>query len=263
MVMVMEMSIYQHFRQDEHEFIDQVLEWKETVINQYAAKLTDFLDPREQEIVSSVIGSNEDVLLAFHGGAGGAERKRALLHPSYLVPSPEDFQLKAYSISYPDKFVQIEHRQVLGSLMGVGLKRSKFGDIYFHNKQVQVMLCEEVSAFVEMQFKEVGRVKVSLSEVPLAELQIQEAHWEENSTTAASLRLDVIIASIYNLSRQKAQLLIGAKKVKVNWKLVEQTAFECQECDIISVRGFGRSRLITIDGKTKKDKWRIIVGKQK
>ncbi|ART78586.1 RNA-binding protein [Sutcliffiella horikoshii] len=257
------MSIYQHFRQEEHDFIDQVLEWKDTVIEQYASKLTDFLDPREQEIVKSVVGNHEDVKLAFHGGAEGAERKRALLYPPYLEPTAEDFQLKAYNLSYPEKFVKIEHRQVLGSLMGIGLKRSKFGDIYFHDSSIQIVLSAEVSAFVEMQLQEVGKVKVSLNELPLEEITSTVTSWEEASTTAASLRLDVMIASIYNLSRQKAQLLIGGKKVKINWKLVEQTAFECQEGDILSVRGFGRSKLLTVDGKTKKDKWRIIVGKQK
>ncbi|KMJ58559.1 RNA-binding protein S4 [Bacillus sp. LL01] len=257
------MSIYQHFRQEEHEFIDQVLEWKETVMDQYVAKLTDFLDPREQDIVRSVIGNNDDVMLALHGGAEGAERKRALLYPPYLTPTADDFLLKAYDLSYPDKFVQIEHRQILGSLMGIGLKRSKFGDIYFHEKNVQLVLSSEVSTFVELQFQEVGRVKISLTTLPLSGLNATESSWEEKSTTAASLRLDVMIASIYNLSRQKAQLLIDGKKVKINWKLVEQTAFECQEGDILSVRGYGRSKLVTIDGKTKKDKWRIIVGKQK
>ncbi|TYS61533.1 RNA-binding protein [Sutcliffiella horikoshii] len=257
------MSIYQHFRQEEHDFIDQVLEWKVSVIELYASKLTDFLDPREQEIVKSVVGNNDDVKLAFHGGANGAERKRALLYPPYLEPSADDFGLKAYDLSYPEKFVKIEHRQVLGSLMGIGLKRSKFGDIYFHDSSIQIVLSAEVSAFVEMQLQEVGKVKVSLNELPLEHLESTETSWEEASTTAASLRLDVMIASIYNLSRQKAQLLIGAKKVKINWKLVEQTAFECQEGDILSVRGFGRSKLLTVDGKTKKDKWRIIVGKQK
>ncbi|NLP49140.1 RNA-binding protein [Bacillus sp. RO1] len=257
------MSIYQHFRQEEHDFIDQVMEWKETVIEQYASKLTDFLDPREQEIVKSVVGNNEDVKLAFHGGTKGAERKRALLYPPYLEPTAGDFQLKAYDLSYPEKFVKIEHRQVLGSLMGIGLKRNKFGDIFFHDTTIQVVVSSEVSAFIELQLQEVGKVKVSLNEIPLESLKSTETSWDEVSTTAASLRLDVMIASIYNLSRQKAQLMIDAKKVKVNWRLVEQTSFECQEGDILSVRGFGRSKLLTIDGKTKKDKWRIILGKQK
>ena len=41
-------DIYQHFRQDERPFIDQVLEWKQIVLDQYRMKLTDFLDPRNR-----------------------------------------------------------------------------------------------------------------------------------------------------------------------------------------------------------------------
>ena len=50
------MSIYQHFRPEEREFIDQVLNWKNLVENTYAPKLTDFLDPREQQILKRVDG---------------------------------------------------------------------------------------------------------------------------------------------------------------------------------------------------------------
>ncbi|KPD01215.1 hypothetical protein LR69_00372 [Geobacillus sp. BCO2] len=59
------MELYQHFRKEEHPFIDQVLEWKEMVSRQYAPKLTDFLDPREQQIVQSIAGGAEDVRAFF------------------------------------------------------------------------------------------------------------------------------------------------------------------------------------------------------
>ncbi len=52
------MSIYQHFRPEEKEFIDQVLNWKEYVEQTYAPKLTDFLDPREQLILKMIIGES-------------------------------------------------------------------------------------------------------------------------------------------------------------------------------------------------------------
>jgi RNA-binding protein YlmH len=51
--------------------------------------------------------------------------------------------------------------------------------------------------------------------------------------------------------------------VKVNWTLIENPSFECKEGDIISVRGHGRSKIMGIEGKTKKEKWRIIAGRQK
>ena len=38
-----------------------------------------------------------------------------------------------------------------------------------------------------------------------------------NYITVSSLRLDTVIASIFNISRQKASMLIHGGKVKVNW----------------------------------------------
>lgn len=64
-------DIYQHFRKDERAFIDQALEWKRIVQEQYRMKLTDFLDPREQVILAAVTGQ-ADVGLAF--SAAMAER---------------------------------------------------------------------------------------------------------------------------------------------------------------------------------------------
>jgi RNA-binding protein YlmH len=51
--------------------------------------------------------------------------------------------------------------------------------------------------------------------------------------------------------------------VKVNWQVIENPSFECQTGDLISARGYGRVKILSIDGKTKKEKWRITIGIQK
>ncbi|WP_096154711.1 MULTISPECIES: YlmH family RNA-binding protein [Bacillus] len=257
------MSIYQHFRKEEHEFIDKIVSWKEYVQRVYTSKLTDFLDPREQEILSSIIGQNGEVQFILNGGHPNAERKRAFIFPHYIVPNEEDFQLKAFEIQYAQKFVKIDHRHVLGALMNIGLKRSKYGDISIAGKDVFIVVSTEIADFVKMELNEVGKATVTLKDIPTKQVKLDVEKWEEASTTASSLRIDTIIASVYNISRQKAQILIEGQKVKVNWKLIDQTSFDCEEGDVISVRGFGRSKLVSVDGKTKKDKYRIIVGKQK
>lgn len=74
------MDIYQHFRKEEHSFIDQVLSWMEQVERSYLPRLTDFLDPREQQIIEMLIGtSNDELKLLFFGGGTYSERKRRLL----------------------------------------------------------------------------------------------------------------------------------------------------------------------------------------
>lgn len=257
------MNIYQHFRTEEREFIDMALQWMEYVEQTYSSKLTDFLDPREQQIVQAVVGSQSEIQVAFFGGQENNERKRALIYPEYLQVERNDFHIRLFEIEYPVKFVTIEHPQVLGSLMALGLKRGKFGDILIHDGRIQFLVTEEISEYIKLQLTQIGRASVTLKELPSEEGLVIEGHWQEMTATVSSLRLDTVLAALLNLSRQRAQELIRNKRVKVNWTTIENPSFECGVADILSVRGFGRLKLISIEGKTKKDKWRIVGGKQK
>lgn len=257
-------EIFQHFREDERHFIEIVLEWKSVVERQYSSKLTDFLDPREQWIVQNVIGYHSDVKVAFFGGSEHVERKRALLYPDYFKLERDDFQLSIYEIDYPKKFVTLQHRQVLGALMSIGVKRAKFGDILIEDNRIQLIVAKEIESYVEMNFQEVGRTNISLRKINRDEEVIKtDERFEERMTTTSSLRLDTVCSSIYNLSRQKTKPFIQNGFVKVNWKVIEDTSFEVGEGDLISVRGFGRCKIQSIEGRTKKDKIKIMVGVQK
>ena len=257
------MSIYQHFRPEERDFIDQVLNWKEYVENNYAPKLTDFLDPREQQIVKIIIGQHTDVKWQFFGGTEYTERKRAVLYPEYYQVHEDDFKITLYKVEYPQKFISITHPQMLGSLMSLGLKRAKFGDIILLGDQVQFYCAEEVGHFVILELHSIGKTNIQSIELPLTEALVCENVWNEQSLTVSSLRLDTMISSIYQISRQKSQTLIKAGLVKVNWMSIENTSFECGEGDTLSVRGYGRAKIGLIEGKTKRDKWRISIGRQK
>ena len=85
----------------------------------------------------------------------------------------------------------------------------------------------------------------------------------EQDITVSSLRLDTIISGIHHISRQKSQLFIQQGLIKVNWTTIENHSFECAEGDLLSARGYGRVKILSIEGRTKKDKWRIVVGKKK
>ncbi|MBS4207696.1 RNA-binding protein [Bacillus sp. FJAT-50079] len=252
-------GVYQHFRPEEKEFIDQVLDWRQSVEDFYSPKLTDFLDPRQQLIVSSLIGENNDVRCSFFGGSEESERKRAIIYPEYYEPSLEDFQVGLYEIDYPRKFIQLDHRTVLGTIMSLGLKRDKFGDIIVSGDRIQLLLAEEIEDFILTQLTQMGRANVSIQKKAEKPIESDEK-WHESEKTASSLRLDTIVATAYNLSRQKAQTLIQQGLARVNWEKIEQPSYECMAGDVLSVRGFGRSKMIAIHGKTKKDKWRITIG---
>lgn len=257
------MSIYDHYRKEEHVFVDQVISWKDQVIERYSPKLTDFLDLREQKIMSTIIGNQSECLVVFFGGRLDSERKRALIYPSYFSPSDEDFSLVAFNINYAVKFHSLSHRQVLGTLMSLGMTRAKYGDILRKDDVVQLIVAEEIAVFVENNLNSIGKSPIKLERIPFNELVDIEDDWESKHGTISSLRLDVLLSEFYHISRQKAQALIKAEHVKVNQKIIDATSFICREGDLLSIKGYGRGMLLSIDGMSKKEKWRIHYGVKK
>lgn len=254
------MNLYQHFRPEEKPFIDELMDSVEDVLQRYSPKRFDFLDPRQQQMAYEVIGSDEEVTLSFAGGSPHAERKRLLLLPPYQPVDMEAHNLMLFTVEYPRKFTTIGHRDLLGSLMSLGLKREKFGDLLFKDEQVQFVVAEEIAEYVKLNLTKVGTSPVSLKETSLDDILIVPKVWKEQSGTVSSLRLDTVLSEIYNTSRGKSSEWIGKDLVKVNWKTVSQPSYSLQAGDQLSVRGKGRSKVIEIEGKTKKGKWRIISG---
>lgn len=255
------MSIYQHFRKEEKAFIDQCMQWQEMVARQYAPRLTGFLTPREQQILAAIIGKNSDCQVAFFGGYQSAERKRALLYPEYYEVTDDDFNITLLDIAYNSKFHELRHQQILGTMMSLGIVRDKFGDILMANNEAQAIVAHEISDYVCLHITKIANAGVTVTNVDLAKIISVKEAWKEGTTTSSSLRLDTMLAAMTNLSRQKAQDLIAGGKVKVNHELIEENDFECGEADIFSVRGLGRFKVIAINGKSKKEKWKILYGK--
>lgn len=252
------MSIYQHFRKEEHPFIDQALSWKEQVERSYVPKLTDFLDPREQDILTSLIGTNaSDVVLEFNGGEPNTERKRAIIRPYYEEMTEDMFQLTLLEAAYHQKFVSISHRDVLGAFLSLGMKRKKLGDIYISDGRIQIIVAAEIAPFVTANLNSIKRAAIHFQEQSFSSLIAKQEKWLESVQTVSSLRLDAVIKEIYRMSRSEAQALIRQERVKVNFRIVDEANFLLQKGDILSVRGKGRSKIIDIHGLTKKEKWRI------
>ncbi|MEO4053603.1 RNA-binding protein [Solibacillus sp. CAU 1738] len=254
--------LIQHFRKDEQPFIEQVVGWQREVEDRYAPKLTDFLDPRQRFIVAAVIGNSNDMKMVAEGAFKFAERERIIISPAYFEPLKDDFQITLLKVNYPSKFVQLKHPDVLGALLSLGMERSKFGDIRVAENVVQFAVASEVADYVRANLLSIGKIKVHVEEVSdIAALIEVEDEWVEQSHTVSSMRLDVVLATVLNISRQKSQNLIASGRVKVNWTIREGVSFELQEGDIISARGFGRLKVMMTEGRTKKDKIRLQVGR--
>lgn len=253
-------GIYQHFRKEEQTFIRTTQEWIEQCLDHYGPVITYFLDPRQQFIVHSIAGQFEDLKFSFFGGYEFSERKRCIFYPSYYNVREEDFDCALFEIGYPMRFSTLSHSKILGSLMGTGIIREHIGDIVTDGEKWQLVCSESMKEYIKVQCQKVGSVSVRLKELSFTEVLRPIDEWENKTFSLSSLRIDTVISTIFNISRQRAKELVESQKVKLNWAIQDRPDEVIEPSDILSVRGFGRIRFHQIHGETKKGKIRIEAG---
>jgi RNA-binding protein YlmH len=254
-------NIYSHFHPDEHRFVDKAAEWVERA-EQHAAKLTDFLDPRQAFIVTTLVNRSPDVQVRWDGGHEEAERKRALIAPDYRNLDDEDMGITLIAVTSLDsKLQELDHGDYMGSILALGMKREKIGDIYVTEAGCHFLVATEVADYMRLHLQQVHRVHVQTEQLPLDRLQAAEVKLEELSLSVASLRLDGIASDVYHLSRAKILIPIKAGRCKVNWKPEEDPSKPLRSGDVISLQGFGRFKVLEVEGVTKKGRYRVKIGK--
>lgn len=237
--------------------IRRLLDKIEIVYNRHIIQSTDFLDPYERRIAISILNQFQEINYSEFGGIKEAERKVISIYPHYYEYNNGDSGINALMIyDYIGKF---SHRDFLGSVLALGINREKIGDILIHGSYAQIIVKKEISDFILISLKKVGRENVKIKEISADTLIPVEVKYKEIITTVSSLRLDGIISSVLNISRNESQKLIEQGFVKVNWEKITKTHKEIEEGDMVSARGYGRFVLYLILGKTKKDRLRINI----
>lgn len=217
--------------------------------------MTSFLDPRGQYILEVIVGSFEDMKVSYFGGQS-AERKRAIIAPSYFEPTEDDFEEVLIQINYPEKFVSIQHQHVLGTLMSLGIEREQVGDILVGDT-IQFVLTKQLESYIMMELTKIKGATVKLDSIPFKDMIQSKENWNIHHSTVSALRLDVVLKEMIRKSRSIAKQLIEKKRVKVNYTLIDSPDFQLQNNDLLSIQGFGRARIVDIGGKTKKEKVHI------
>jgi len=255
------MNLYQHFRQEEHPFIERALEWINQVDQTHRERLTDFLDPRQVYILNSLIAKNPNLSYSAFGGYEDAERCRVILHQSYYLPEPDDFSLSVIQVTSPQaQFQKLKHKDYLGALLGAGLKRGKFGDVLVHREFGQIILAKEIAEYMRIHFGQIHRVQVVSEEIPLSQIAPIHEDWRRVTITVPSTRADVVVGDVFRLSRAKALIPIKAGHLKINWMPVDSPSYSIHEGDMVSLRGYGRFKVIKEEGVTKKGNIRLEIG---
>lgn len=236
----------------------KLLDLAEGVLRNRKYKVSDFLDPYGYSIAETIVAHYERLGLAADGGYEGAERvKAAFVDKEFLGKA--DFGLTALSLNWDKRYYLLSHRDVLGALMGLGIKREVIGDIIMTGQGCQLVLDNSLAGFVVQNLATVGPAPVTVLQITLSDIAPREEKIKEIKTTVASLRLDVIAAAGFGVSRTRMSEDIAADKVKVNWQEAKSSAQSIKAGDIISMRGRGRVEVCEILGQTKKGRTSIVL----
>lgn len=214
---------------------------------EYAVMYSHFLTPSQQALIMRV---NEFFgAVSFEGGYEESERRLCRVQTDeYCTDSGLPVVLLRAEATAKD--AELSHRDVLGALMGLGIKREMIGDIIADGNS-PCFFCHETSAqYIELELAKIGRYNVKVSRTELTDLP--EPKFETRHINVSSMRLDCISAEGFGLSRSKAAELIKKGEAAVNWLTVQEPSKEIHPGDRLSLRGKGKLCVVDISGTSKK-----------
>lgn len=204
----------------------------------------------EERVMAVHAAREARVAASFDGGWPDAERVQVCFHPAW---AEAEFTAVWVEIRWAAKFAHVEHRDLLGSLMALGMDRAFFGDLIAKEDRAYLLALPEVAVRLPVEWDKAGNVPIKvtlLDEPPL----IEPPKGDILRDTVASLRLDCILSSGMKTSRSRAAEIIRTGAVAVDHMPEERTDRILETGQLLSVRGFGRIRLIEVGGRTRKDR---------
>lgn len=216
--------------------------------------VSDFLDPWQagwcRERIFPMAGFN----FRLYGGYPGAERQRLIIAPAFFDPSLVDPNTGYVQIETGRAAGGLTHRDFLGAILGLGVRREKVGDLLVQDNRCQAVVDKSLVGYLCGNLKQVGRSPVRVWELSRDELDIPGQRSKEIKTTVASPRLDAIASQGFGLSRSRMEREIKAEKVRVNWRVVNKPDYQVKAGEVISCRGRGRIIVEEIGGVSRKNR---------
>ncbi|MGN1418042.1 MAG: RNA-binding protein [Acutalibacteraceae bacterium] len=231
---------------------------------------TAFLDLHQRSVLSSIERENSEYVRTFYfGGFETAERVCAVFVPQfYDIEDIGDFYKENESENplslirvEKDKFSSLSHRDYLGAVMGLGIKREAVGDIITDDDGCYIITLKNAGCFLSENLTSVGRGSVRTFEVPFEKINETHQMTEEIGTFIASARLDNYVSAAFSLSRTNSSAAITKGIVFVNNVLCDKVDAKVSVGDKVVLRGKGKTVFSSVDGKSKKGRLHITITK--
>ena len=213
---------------------------------------TAFLTPAEQFVLEKWARHTPDCKMTLHGGHPACERKAAFFLPYYM--EAEDLPTGEYiSVLHARAgFGEPGHRDWLGAIMGLGIRREWVGDILIEGSDATIFCLPTVERHLLDSLDKVGRYGVKLEKMELSDVKMPEKKVQTVTFSVQSPRLDAVAAGMFRLSRTSAASHIAAGDLSLNYAQCLKPDVQVHEGDIVSIRGLGKGTVGASGGTSRK-----------
>ena len=123
---------------------------------------THFLNERQAFLAESELKKLGIENYCFYGGTDNADRVMLCVFNEYNRPERSDFPFTCVTFKYR-KASALSHRDFLGSLTALNLKREAVGDILIGEGIAQVFVIDSVKKAIENDLRKIGSVGVEIT----------------------------------------------------------------------------------------------------
>lgn len=210
------------------------------------------------ENMSSCLG----VKVVSYGVFDEAERRMIAFTSNFEITENDCFSsyINVIKISNNNKFKTLLHKDYLGAVMSIGIKREVMGDFLCNEDSCIFPITSKVNNYVLSNLSYVGNCPCDIK-ILEGIYDIPEYKFKEYLVNVSSMRTDCIVSSICNISRADALEVIKSGKVLVDYS-------ECREKDktvklgaVVTVRGYGKFKLVDEVGFTNSKKTKLRINK--
>ena len=201
-----------------------------------------------------------EVDLKFEGPFEYSERRRIYFVPKDIEYYEMENESVKVCLTNKSSFKELEHKDYLGSLMSLGIKRELISDLVVKDSRCYFMTNVSVAHMIENSIKQAGRNPIEV-EILEKDFEMPLPNFEEEIKVVSSTRLDAVVSLLMNLSRADAVEFILSKKVSVDYKINTDKSYSLKDNSVISIRKGGKFIFEGTVGKTKKDKLRVKIKK--
>lgn len=212
--------------------------------NQGIFTFTGFLGLSEQEVFWQQEGAFRHAGYTLDGGCQDADRVVIRFGDEAELGYETPFPIACiYIRPLQQKFADdLSHRDFLGALMNLGIDRSTLGDIRVGDKDAYLFCLHSIADFICENLDRVKHTHVKCTVTDNVENFLQEEP-ECVTVQVQSLRVDAVLAKVYNMSREKSLELFRAGRVFVDGRLCENNSRLLKAGETVNARGFGKFKL--------------------